>query len=245
MGIHPTSKLDETEGFQCMGHSNWTICSSLSPFCCRQFSTFSLSYWEANSYYPRRLIMGKGNSSNFKIEWDKVFSVPGAFKLNHLQPIEPILFQNIFNFFTFILEGQFLLPQRANRGFSQFPNPNMDETEGFQCLGQSNWTICSPLSHFCFQIFPSFSLSYWEANSYYPRGPILGKGQFLNSKTGWDRGFSVPGAFKLGHLQPIQPILYWIFSTFFTFILGGHFLLPQTPRGPILGKRQFLNSKTG
>ena len=40
--------------------------------------------------------------------------MPGAFKLDHLQPIEPLLFQKIFNFFTFLLGGQFLLPQRAN-----------------------------------------------------------------------------------------------------------------------------------
>ena len=40
--------------------------------------------------------------------------MPGAFKLDHLQPIEPILFHRIFNFFSFILGGQFLLPQRAN-----------------------------------------------------------------------------------------------------------------------------------
>ena len=37
--------------------------------------------------------------------------MPGAFKLDHLQPLEPILSQNIMNFFTFILGGQFLLPQ--------------------------------------------------------------------------------------------------------------------------------------
>ena len=37
-GIHPTSKLNETEGFQCLGHSNWTMCSPLSPFCPRKFS---------------------------------------------------------------------------------------------------------------------------------------------------------------------------------------------------------------
>ena len=30
IGIHPTSKLIETRGFQCLGHSNWTICSSVS-----------------------------------------------------------------------------------------------------------------------------------------------------------------------------------------------------------------------
>ena len=30
----------------------------------------------------------------------------------------------------------------------------MDKAEGFQCLGPSNWTICSPLSQFCSEIFP-------------------------------------------------------------------------------------------
>ena len=111
--------------------------------------------------------------------------------------------------------------------YGKLPTPHMDITEDFQCLRHSNWTIFSPLSYFCFQIFTSFSLSYWEANSYYPRGPILGKGQFLNSKTGWDRGFPVPGAFKLDHLQPIKPLLLPNFYKFFTFILVGQFLLPQ------------------
>ena len=41
----------------------------------------------------------------------------------------------------------------------------MDETGGFQCLGHSNWTICSPLSTFSTCNFPFISLSYWEANS--------------------------------------------------------------------------------
>ena len=124
-GILPTSKLDETEGFQCLGHSNWTMCSPLSPFCSKRLSTFSLSYWEANSYYPRGPIMGKGNSSNPKSGWDRGFSVPGTFKLDHLQPFEPILSWKIFNFFTFILGGQFLLPQWANIGkweFTQLQN---------------------------------------------------------------------------------------------------------------------------
>ena len=108
-----------------MGHSNWTMCSPLSPVCHKNFSTFSVSYWEVNSYYPRGLIMGKGDSSNVKIERDKGFSVPGAFKSDHLQPIKLILLQKIFNFFTFILGGQFLLPQRANmqkREFSKLKN---------------------------------------------------------------------------------------------------------------------------
>ena len=61
MGIHPTSKLNEARGFQCLWHSNWTIYSPLSPFCSRRFSTFSPLYWEANSYYPRGLIMRYNN----------------------------------------------------------------------------------------------------------------------------------------------------------------------------------------
>ena len=53
-GIHPTLKLDEAEGFGCQGLSIWTIWILLSHFCYENFQMFSLSYWEANSYYPRR-----------------------------------------------------------------------------------------------------------------------------------------------------------------------------------------------
>ena len=37
----------------------------------------------------------------------------------------------------------------------------------------------------------------------------------------------MPGAFKLYHLQPVKPILFWKFSNFYTFILGSPFLLPR------------------
>ena len=83
--------LNETESLQSLGHLNWTICIPLNPFCSNDFPSISLSYWEANSY-PRRSIMGKGNSSNFKTERDKGFSVPQAFKLDHLHIFKPILF---------------------------------------------------------------------------------------------------------------------------------------------------------
>ena len=119
-GIHPTPKVDETEGFHFLGHSYWAICIPLNPFCSRKFPSFSPSYWEANSYYPRGPIMGKGNSSNSKTEWDRGLPVPGAFKLKHLHPLKPILFWRFSNFFTFILGGQFLLPQRANIGKREF-----------------------------------------------------------------------------------------------------------------------------
>ena len=112
--------MDETESFQCLGHSNWTICITLNHFCPGEFPTFSLSYWEANFYYPRGLIMGKWNSSNPKSEWDRGFSVPGTSKLDHLHPFEPLLSWKISNFFTFILGGQFLLPQRPNNGKGEF-----------------------------------------------------------------------------------------------------------------------------
>ena len=103
----------------------------------------------------------------------------------------------------------------------------MDKTKEFGCLGHSNWTIGSLLSHFCSNNFPTFSLSYWEANSYYPRGLILRKGKSFNFRNGQDRGVWVPGAFKLEHWQPVKPLLFQQFSNFFTFILGGQFLLPH------------------
>ena len=51
--------------------------------------------------------------------------MPGAFKLDNVQPFRPILFWNFSNSFTFILGSPFLLPQREwlrQRGFR------------FQCL---------------------------------------------------------------------------------------------------------------
>ena len=117
---NPTEELDEKGNFECLGHSNWTICSPLHLSHSQIIPSFSLSYWEANSYYPRGLIMGKGNSPNFKTGWDRGVWVPGAFKLDHLQPIKPLLFPNFYNFFIFILGGQFLLPQRANNGEREF-----------------------------------------------------------------------------------------------------------------------------
>ena len=56
--------------------------------------------------------MRKGNSHNSRNGLDRGVCVPGAFKLDHLHPVEPILFSKFYNFFTFILGGQFLLPQR-------------------------------------------------------------------------------------------------------------------------------------
>ena len=126
------------------------------------------------------------------------------FKLDHLQPFKPLLFWKFSNSFTCILGSPFLLPQRANYEKREIlPTSNMDETEGFQCLGLSNWTICSPLSPFCSEIFPTFSISYWGANSYYPRGLIMGKGKFFQLPI-WmrQRGFSARGV-QIGPLAAL------------------------------------------
>ena len=136
--------MDQTEGFQCLGHSNWIICSPLSQFCFPKFSTFSLSYWGAHSYYPRGPIMRKGNSSNFQYGPDRWVSVPGAIKLDHLQPFEPILFSKISNFFTFILGSQFLLPQRANNGKGKFFQlPIWIRQRGFSAWGLQTGSLAA------------------------------------------------------------------------------------------------------
>ena len=123
-------------GFQCLEHSNWTICTPLGPFCWNKFSTFSLSYWGANSYYPRGPIMGKGNSHNPRKEWDSGFSVLSAFKLDHLQPFKPILSRYFYTFFTFILGSPFLLPQRTNYQKGEFCKLQI-------WMKQRNFSACS------------------------------------------------------------------------------------------------------
>ena len=49
------------------------------------------------------------------------------------------------------------------------PTPNMDKTEGIPCLGHSNWTMCSPLSHFCSKIFTNFSFRQGSPFPIFPR----------------------------------------------------------------------------
>ena len=83
----------------------------VSPILFHKFSNFSTFILGANSYYPRGLIMGKGNSHNSRNGLDRGVSVPGAFKLDHLHPVKPILFFKFYNFFTFILEANYYYPR--------------------------------------------------------------------------------------------------------------------------------------
>ena len=84
-----------------------------------------------------------------------------------------------------------------------------------------------PVKAILFSKFYNFSTFILEANSYYPRGLIMRKGNSPNSKKGWFRGVSVPGAFKLDHLQPVKPILFSKFYNIFTFILGANSYYPR------------------
>ena len=155
--------MDETEGSGCPGHSNWANCRLLSHFCSPNFPIFSLSCWEANSYYPRGLILRKGNSPNFRNGWDRGVWVPGAFKLDNLQPVKPLLFPQFSNFFTFILERPILItPERGRLKMGKWKSPNPRERHQFF----SAWGIqTGPFAACCSPNFPTVSLLYW--------GPIL------------------------------------------------------------------------
>ena len=86
-------------------------------------------------------------------EWDRGDSVPGASKLDHLQPVKPILFWNFSNFWLSYWGVPIPYYPRKMRKWN---SPNLSKTEGFECKGHSNWTICNHLSQFCSEIFPTF-----------------------------------------------------------------------------------------
>ena len=103
-------------------------------------------------------------------EWDTGFWVPGAFKLDHLKPFKPILFTKFSNFSTFILGGQFLLPQRERRaenGKMAFSQPEWDT--GFWVPGAFKLNHLKPFKPILFTKFSNFSTLILGANSYYPR----------------------------------------------------------------------------
>ena len=73
--------------------------------------------------------------------------MPGAFKLDHLQPVEPILSGNFFNFLIFILGSPILITPEGGRLKGRKGNLlEMDEIQEFHDIGRQNWTICSLLS---------------------------------------------------------------------------------------------------
>ena len=163
--------MDLTERFQCLGHSKWTNCSLLNPLCSPNFPTFSLSLQESNSYYTRWLIMRKGNPSKSRNGPDREVAVPGAFKLDLVQPVEPLLFAKFSNFFTFIMGVQLLLPQRANyekREFTQLQK--WTRHRGFSAWGNQTGPIAVCCASFVHQIFQLFHFQHGSPILITPEG---------------------------------------------------------------------------
>ena len=80
---------------------------------------------------------------------------------------------------------------------------------GLSAWGIQIGSFAAGWAPFVLKCFKLFHLHTGEANSYYPRGPIMGKGNSPNLRNGQDREVCVPGAFKLDHLQPFAPIKFW------------------------------------
>ena len=111
---------------------------------------------------------------------------------------------------------------------------------GLSAWGIQIGSFAAGWAPFVLKCFKLFHLHTGEANSYYPRGPIMRKGSSPNFKTEWDRGFLVPGAFKLDHSKPLELKFYQKYHPTLTFILGLPFLI--TPEGR-KGRNRMQKSK--
>ena len=144
-GIH--SKVKETPGFWYLGHSNCTICSLLSWFCSQIFPPSWSLYWGVQFLISPERGARNEKGDSLENECNTGVLVPGAFKLDHFQPVELILFQNYSIFLTFILGGQISYYSRerkkgGRRGWKweKGNHPKVNEKQGFLYLGHSNWT---------------------------------------------------------------------------------------------------------
>ena len=151
------------------------------------FHLFTFMLRRANSLLPQE---------NEKMEFsqpecDTEDWVPGAFKLDYLQPVKLILSPNLSIILIFILGSPIPYYPREWK-WEKGIHPKMDEPQGFLYLGHSNWTICSLLSWFCSLNFPTSSSSYWGAHFLLPqRGENEKKG--ITQKWMRHRGFCTWG----------------------------------------------------
>ena len=144
-------------GLGAWGTQIGSFAAGWAPFGLKCFKLFHLHTGEANSYYPRGSIMGKGNSPNFRIGWDRGDWVPGAFKLDHLESFKPLLFPNFYKFFTIILGGQFLLPQRVNNGKTAIIQlQNWMRQRSFSAWGIQTWPFAAHSVHFVMKLLHLF-----------------------------------------------------------------------------------------
>ena len=100
-----------------------------------------------------------------------------------MQLSEPILLPKFYQLFHFHA-GRPILINYPREGKTENGKGEFSQTEWIGCLEHSMWTICSPLSQFCCPNLSTFSLSCWEASSYYPREGMAenGKGEFQTNE---------------------------------------------------------------
>ena len=86
------SKMNNTQECMTLEHLNWTICSLLKWFCSKKcLLSWSLFCGVQLFITPERGLKWENEKrDSLKSEWDTGVSVPGAFKLNHLQPVQLI-----------------------------------------------------------------------------------------------------------------------------------------------------------
>ena len=129
--------------FSALGNKNRTICIPLNPICYDNFPDFLLSYWEGpilitpdgqwwktKGILPmKKKLMRQTLKHRVFNAWD-IYSGPFA-------SLWANFVLKIFPLFTFILGGQFLLPQGAtNRGHSQMTSAERGREGVTQILTQ-------------------------------------------------------------------------------------------------------------
>ena len=92
------------------------------------------------------------------------------------------------------IEGQFLLPQRANNGKREFSQPNKwMRQKVFSTLGNQSGPFASLYTPFVKEIFHLFHFHTGRPILITPRGAILGKGNSCHPKSEWVGGFQCLG----------------------------------------------------
>ena len=138
--------------------------------------------------------------------------------------------------------SHFLLPQRGeneNKGFTL----KCVKHRGFCTMGIQIGPFAACWADFVPEFFNHPDLYTGAPISYYPRE---GKMRKRESPNNWsDTEVSVPRAFKLDHLQPVELILFHNFSTFLSFILGLQFLItPERGRREAAGAENWKKGIT-
>ena len=168
--------------------------------------------------------MGKRESS--KSERDTGVSVLGAFKLDHLQPVELILSQNFSIILSFILGLPFLITPESCKWKKMNSPKNWIRQGGFCTWAIQTEPFVACQADFIPKNFQLPHLYTGKPISYYPREGKMRKRD--SPKNGGDTGVSVLGAFKLTHLQSVKLLLFQKITVILIFILESP--IPYYPR---------------